>query len=245
MREHCRTQHHYDPEPSPTPSPIGQGKTMELINSSVNSTSLPASSPPVEKFLKMMANSVRFQQTGTRDSTGEDIANSMENALNYLLDNFVIVRKKEFQGISGYFCTECLSFQYRYVMNIWDERTAKDQHKHKSNMQYDANRPAKEMEGRIQANRLLIELTNSLFGGYKKIDVHPCVAPANFQGPVIKYDSLNSYQWAGIAITNNGVARPSNEYINEFITSVEGTYAQFIVASGALKGRYLISVQSN
>jgi len=63
----------------------------------------------------MMANS-RFQQTGIRDNTGEPIANSMgsiENALNYLLDNFLIVRKREFQGISGYFCRKCLSFQYK------------------------------------------------------------------------------------------------------------------------------------
>ncbi|MGA8484202.1 MAG: hypothetical protein WB706_07355 [Nitrososphaeraceae archaeon] len=86
-----------------------------MINSTV--------SAPVEKFLKMMVYSI-FQQTRIRDSTGEPIANSMgsiENALNYLLDNFVIVRKKEFQGISGYFCKKCLSFQYRYIKNIWDE----------------------------------------------------------------------------------------------------------------------------
>ena len=115
--------------------------------------------------------------------------------------------------------------------------TSKDQHEHIPNMPDDANRPAKELEGGIQANSLLIELTNSLFARYKKIDVYRCVASANFQRPVIKYDSLNFYQWAGIAITNNKMARPSNEYINEFITSVEGTYAQIDVASGPLIGK--------
>ena len=116
--------------------------------SSVNSTGLSMASAPVEKFLKMMSNS-RFQQTGIRDSTADPIVNSMgsiENALNYLLDNFVIVRKREFHGISGYFCKNCLSFQYRYVRNIWDEKTAKDEHVHNPNMLYDANRPAKELE---------------------------------------------------------------------------------------------------
>src|SRR6476620_7859364 len=163
MREHCRTQHGYDPEPIPRPLPGRQRKTTDWINSTA--------SAPVEKFLKKMANS-RFQQTGIRDNTGEPIANSMgsiENALNYLLDNFLIVRKREFQGLSGYFCRKCLSFQYRYIKNIWDEKTAKDRHEHVPNMPYDANRPAKELEGRFQANRLLIELTNSLFGSHKKL----------------------------------------------------------------------------
>ena len=35
----------------------------------------------------------------------------------------------------------------------------------------------------------------------------------------------------------------SNEYINEFINDVEGTYAQIDVASGPFVGRYLISIQ--
>jgi len=126
MREHCRTQHNYDPEPIPRPSPIRLRKTTESVNSSVNATGLSTESAPVEKFLKMMAYS-RFQQTRLRDSTGEPFANSVgpiENALNYLLDNFAIVRKKEFHGISGYYCEKCLSFQYRYIKNIEDESTA-------------------------------------------------------------------------------------------------------------------------
>ena len=101
-----------------------------------------------------------FQQTGIRDSTAEPIVNSMgriENALNYLLDNFVIVRKTEFQGISGYFCKNCLSFQYKYVRNIWDEKTAKDEHVHNPNMLYDANSRANELDGRMLANRQLID----------------------------------------------------------------------------------------
>ena len=79
------------------------------------------------------------------------------------------------------------------IRNIWDEKTAKEEHVHNPNMSYDANRPAKEKEGRIQANRLLIELTNSLFGSYKKFDVNRCEPYANFHGPVIKFNSLNPY----------------------------------------------------
>lgn len=244
MREHCRTQHHYDPDPNPSISPIGQRKTMELMDSSGNATTMSKTSAPVEKFLRTMANAARFQQKGTKDDTGEDSLGTIEYSLNYILDNFVIISKKEFRGISGFYCKKCLTFEYRYIRNLGGEKTAKDKHVHSFNLALDGNRDLKETELRIQAENVLIELTNSLFGAYKKIDVQPCVAHANIQGPVLKYDSLESYQWAGIAIMNNGLTKPTNEYINEFIISVEGTYAQIIVATGALKGKYLISIQS-
>lgn len=174
---------------------------------------------------------------------------SIENALNYLLDNFVIIRKTEFHGISGYFCSKCLTFQYRCVRNIcidrniWDEKTAEEEHVHNPNMSYDANRRAKEQEGRILASRLLIELTNSLFGSSKILDVNRCEPYANYHGPVLKFNSLNSYQWAWIAIMSNE-AISSNSFINEFIASVDGTYAQINVESGPLAGLYLVSIHS-
>jgi len=246
MREHCRTQHHYDPDPNPRPSPIRQRKTTGLIDSSVNAKGSTTKSAPVEKFLKMMANSLRFQQTEVWEGKSEEIAKSLgsiESALDCLLDNFVIVRKQDFHGISGYFCNKCLSFQYRYIKNIWVEMTAREQHEHLPNMPNGADRKAKEKERQSQANTLLIELTNSLFGESKKIDVYRCVGPEDFRGPLLKYKSLTSYQWAAIAIRNKAMAF-SNEYINEFITTVEGTYAQIIVETGSLSGTYLISVQS-
>jgi hypothetical protein len=234
MREHCRTQHGYDPEPIPRPPPQGQRKTTDLINSTA--------SAPVEKFLKMMTYT-RFQQTEISDSAGKPVVNSMgslENALNYLLDNFVIVRKKEFQGISGYFCKKCLSFQYRYIKDIWDEKTAKDRHEHIPNIPYDANRLAKELEGRSQANRLLIELTNSLFTSHKKFEHYE--SSANFHGPVIKFDSLSPNDWAWNAIMR-GLAVTDAE-VNEFIINVQGSYAQINVENGHLSGSYMVAVQT-
>ena len=63
MREHCRTQHNFDPVPNPRSSPIRQRKT---IGSSVNSRGQSTESASVQKFLKMMRDSVRFQQTGIK-----------------------------------------------------------------------------------------------------------------------------------------------------------------------------------
>ena len=110
-------------------------------------------------------------------------------------------------------------FQYRCVRNIcidrniWDQKTAEEEHVYNPNMSYDANRRAKEQEGRILASRLLIELTNSLFGSSKILDVNRCEPYANYHGPVLKFNSLNSYQWAWIAIMSNE-AISSNSFIN-------------------------------
>ena len=93
------------------------------------------------------------------------------------------------------------------------------------------------------ANRQLIELTNSLFGSSKILDVNRCDPYAIFHGPVLKFNSLNPYEWAGIAIMSN-VAISNNSFINDFITKVEGTYAQIMVGSGPLIGSYLMSIRS-
>jgi hypothetical protein len=238
MREHCRTQHNYDPDPNPRPSPIRQRKT---IDSSVHSAGLSTESASVEKFMKMMRDSVRFQQTGIQDSMNESIADSMgtiENALSCLVDNFVIVRKQEFHGISGYFCKKCLSFEYKYIRNIWEEMTAKAEHVHVAEM----NRSVNENELRIQANNALDELVNSLFPGDKKFELS---APRTYpiHGPLIKLGSVTMDHWAAKTIQHAGLTLKDSPYIYDFVTKVKGTYAQIIIESGLLEGRFLISVQ--
>lgn len=242
MREHCRTQHDYDPEPIRGKSPGNQYRVKGVIGSPVDATSPEA----VQALFKMIDNSLRFQQIGVVDDTGEQLSNSgsAEDSLNYFLDKFVLLRKKEFQGISGHFCKNCLSFQYRYVKNIWDEKTAKDLHIHTPNMPYDANRAIKEKERLMQANSLLIELTNSLFGAYRYFAVHPCIELTNFHGPVSKFNYLDQYHWAGMALVNKGQI-PSDSVVNNFIINVGGTYAQFVVASGPLVGRYVVFIQAS
>lgn len=59
----------------------------------------------------------------------------------------------------------------------------------------------------------------------------------------LRFNSLNPYHWAGLAILNNGMA-PSNEYIREFISDAEGTYALIDVAIGQFVGSYVISIQT-
>ena len=108
-------------------------------------------------------------------------------------------------------------------------------------MTSDVDKSLKESELRIQANNALIELTNSLFTGHKKFELRESYP--EYQGPVIKFNSLAPGHWAWNAIMNTGVA-VIDSYINDFITNVEGTYAQIIVENGSLSGTYLIAVQT-
>ena len=213
MRDDCKTRHNYDPEPNRRKSAVGQYKNMELAGSPANTKGLSA----VKAFLKMVANSLRFQQTEFVDNEGNDIVDSgsIENSLGYLLDNFVVVRKREFQGISGYFCEKCLSFQYQYVKNIWNEMTVESLHVHLPNLQYDANRPFKETKLRTQANKHLMELTNALLGRFKIFLVQKFADPTNFHGPKIEFEFLHPYEWAGLIITSNGV-NPTDSFNKRF-----------------------------
>jgi hypothetical protein len=239
MREHCRTQHNYDPDPNPGPSPEGQRKAKKLINSSVSAAS-------VEKFLKMMSISMQFQKMGISNK-GEDTPNSLssiEHALDYFLDKFVAVGKKEFNGISGYFCKKCVTFQYRYITNLWQEKTAKDEHLlHTVHISSDVNRSVNQYELQIQAGGALIELTNSLFPGEKIFKL--CAPVPSAKGRVIKLDSLSIDDWAAVAIMKTGLVIEDDSYLNGFLMRAQGTYAQIIVSSGPFKGTYFIAVQKS
>jgi hypothetical protein len=241
MRNHCRTQHSFDPEPAARPPP----ERFEMGKSSVYPVELFTAYGPAKKFLKMMVNVERHQNRAMSVNNTEPVASpsTLQDALARLLDNYIIIRKREFHGITAYFCRKCLTFQYRYVKNIFDEKTAQEEHIHIPDMPYDPNRQAKELEGSILSHRLLMELTNSLFGSSKIVEVTPCIPSANYHGPVIKFNFLNPYDWPGVAIRRNG-AVISDSYLNEFITHVKGTYAQIMVESGPLTGVYLMSVRS-
>jgi hypothetical protein len=111
-------------------------------------------------------------------------------------------------------------------------------------MTSDVDRSVKESELRKQANNILIELTNSLFAGDKKLELCVPRGDANFHAPVIKIESVRADHWAGIAILKNGIVLKDDPYIYDFVKNVQGTYAQIDVANGPFIGTYEIAVQT-
>ena len=64
----------------------------------------------------------------------------------------------------------------------------------------------------------------SFFTGHKKFEL--CESSPEYQGPVLKFDSLAPGNWAWNAIMNTGVV-VSDSYINDFITNVEELMLKF------------------
>ena len=158
MRQHCRTQHNYDPLPRPYPRPTypenrKHGKAQELERGSfINGEIRSNLSVPRERFFKMLEERVRLQAMNRRYHIRQDNLDSMrsmEYAHNYLLDNFVMVSKRDIQGISGCFCEKCLSFEFQYIMHIREDSTPWYKHLYNPHMVNEANnlqnRSAKEV----------------------------------------------------------------------------------------------------
>ena len=81
----------------------------------------------VERFMKMITESLKFRELATRHSTPQlnwDLMNSAESAIDYMLNYYVIVHKRQIAGISGYFCINCLTFQFQYIKDIGFDLTA-------------------------------------------------------------------------------------------------------------------------
>ena len=170
-----------------------------------------------------------------------------EHALNYLLDHFVVVSKKDILGISGYICEECISFQFQYDTDLWHGKTAKDDHRHSPIMLNKVNqlqdREAKANELRIHADRALIALTNSLFTPKIYLYVNPYMKLEdipNFHGPIFKLDSITSEHWAWRVIVDK--VDLSEIEIYNFIKDVGSTYALISNTSGPYSGNYVMLV---
>lgn len=189
--EYSRTQHNFDFDPGPHAIPIrASANTQEFSK---------VTSRQSERLLEIIRNAVK-----TRRRLRDDISpvealysiNSLEYALDYLLDNFVLVNKSDIQGISSYFCDECLSFEIRYIQDTGNQEPAASKHMHirrREGTVYD------EKDGREQAYQGLVSATNSLFSGRKFLLAEPrpnLSTDASFRGPRIEMESITPQHWA-------------------------------------------------
>jgi hypothetical protein len=198
-----------------------------------------------------MEETVRLHAINRRYGIGRhnlDSMRSMEYALNFLLDNFVVINKRDIQGISGFLCERCLSFEFQYIMRIGEDLTPRDKHLHSPQMINEVNilqnRSAKEDELRMQASQSLIKLANSLFTGKISLVVEPVLEAeliANFHGPVIKLDYLTTNHWSWSPIVNK-VVDISGKSMNNFIVDMAGSYVLISVQNGNNSGYHLMYV---
>jgi hypothetical protein len=121
MREHCRTQHSYDPFPTPDKQQVtGFSKGMDAL------------AEACQKVEQTLRNSLRLKELETGSSSDKALQSTVGNsasAINYLLNNFVILEKRKVKGISGHVCEKCLTFHFSYVADLVSDPPISQKHR--------------------------------------------------------------------------------------------------------------------
>lgn len=248
MREHCRSQHDFDP----MPKIAKQNLTTVGQRQSVTGTIATRQSDAVQTFMKSMGEILTIQELGqnqnihppTRDSLG-----SMDNALNYLMDNYVLMRNTEVNGISGHICNNCLSFQYQYIKDIGFDLTAREKHQCLPFMVGEANSLQKKFDKdyiRIQAYDSLAILANSIFMGKQHLVVNSTLTPkyvASLHVPRLKFHSITPTDWAWMPISKKIIALNDIALKSYIALMGECTYALIVIESGVYSGYHLMYVK--
>jgi hypothetical protein len=238
MRDHCRTQHGFDPMPNTFGNYAGIRKDGAY-----------------QRFLELMRNHVALEGLGTRRQIDKDLLNSIgegNNALNYLMDNFVIMEKKEVKGISAYACDKCQLFQYKIIKDMGTELTAEEKHRcvhvdiDKVNQLQ--NKIARLKQIREQALDCLVKLTNWVWNGEKYLigdsnleTEYPVKFLQQFHAPRLNFRSITPNHWAWKTISEKKV-KLSEIGLKDFIERTGGTYAIIFIQSGTYSGDHLIYV---
>jgi hypothetical protein len=272
MREHCRTQHKYDPSPnvgkqkSPFYSSSKNNETRSRIEETSSSErNRERLSIAVERFMNMITESLKFRELATGHTTPHlkwDLMNSAESAIDYMLDNYVILHKRQIAGVSGYICNNCLTFQFQYIKDIGFDLTAAERHLciesrvAQANGLQDQDRRSRQNQLYLESIRCLVSLTNSIFTGKKCVIVDSSFRPeysetnisrtysskvGSFHAPVIRMDFITPSHWAWSPI-KSGTVGLTNTGLEEIIRNVGGTFAIILIQKGDLSGCHLLYI---
>lgn len=190
-----------------------------------------------------MQKCLTFQELGIRNSANQLILGSIENALEYLNDNFVIGSKLNIRGIAARLCYRCGSINFRYVEDIESDNVSDPNHICVP-LFYETNVEGKELLER--AGQLLVMAVNSVFSGDKYLEAksHPDFLPfRDHKGPRIILDWLIPESWAWLVITGKGKIELINEKeANDMVKPVLSTFVLVSVLNGDYSGHHLVYI---
>jgi hypothetical protein len=241
MREHCKTQHKYDPDPTVESKSIGSPqKTGELSETSR------------ARFKSMMTESLLLRELAYGSAINESIwdrIKTADSAVNYMLNNYVIVQKRQIQGISGYTCNNCLTFHFRYIKDIGYDLTAGERHRCLVNRVTEAeslqDRGARQRQLHKESVRWLVKLSKSVFGLRKAVVVRSTspetFESTDFHAPLIELDFTDSSHWTWRPIHEHRLILNEKE-VEEIMSHVGGTFAVISIKTGEFKGHHLLKI---
>ena len=239
MRAHCKGQHDYDPIPSKNPKKYGFSNDSEVDSNYYEAENA------IGRVVTMMEDLLKIQQLGRANSiTGR--VRSDESYLNNLVDDYIIISKRDISGVSGYLCNRCLSFQFRYVMDIGRNLTAREKHRCDpeevkiSNTLGNTKQPCGDLVAK--ATDCLVTLTNSLFHGRVDVKLISNLSGfVNYNAPLIKLDNMDFESWLPKLIQKSKI-RLTDSGLRKYITRMKltGTYVKFLVNDVPYSGKYLM-----
>jgi hypothetical protein len=241
MRHHCLTQHGYDPNPevrnNPKSPALQKGHDISLgVRRKLQGK--------ISESLKLQELAIgRSVKPGTKRKI-----NSVDSAIDYLLDNYVLVRKRRIQGISGHVCKHCLTFHFKYISDIGDpmagERHVCSPHllKKAKSLQ---NGYSVEAQLRADSVYWLVQLSKSLFGSNLEAVVQS-ISPKTFDliryhFPLIECYFLSESDWSWPFFTKGRLVL-DEKGLETIIENVGGTFAVFSIDAGKFRGYHLLKI---
>jgi hypothetical protein len=213
--------------------------------------------------MKMITELLKFRELATGHTTPQltwELMSSGESAINYMLDNYVIVHKSQIAGISGYICNNCLTFQFQYIKDVAFDLTAGERHRCTDGAIAQANRHqdrrSRQDQLYLESFLWLVNLTNSIFTGKKCVIVQSSFMPeysesnssrnqsfkvGSFHAPLIRMDNITPSHWAWSPI-KSGTLGLTDIGLEEIIRNVGGTYAIILIQKGDLSGCHLLYI---
>ncbi len=261
MRGHCRSQHNYEPMPFDHTKPPSSVGVKTGFSTPEKDTGLTIA---IGKLQKIMRDVIIFEQlaSGQTATPGSIIPMlSPESAINHMLDNYLIVRKKEIEGISGYVCKDCLTFQFCYIKDIGSDLTAKERHRcrpaavsHANGLK---NRVFEQNSLQLESVGYLAMLTDLVFGDQKYVTVSDSEIKlfetnissiqefkiGGFHAPVFRLDTITPEHWAWAAIHHRTLPL-KDDGLRTILSNVRGTYAVISIQKGTYAGPHLLSISN-
>jgi len=240
MRQHCKTQHKYDPSPK---APANQHSPNLKEAVSISKAIANSLQGKVRKTL-------RSQELSLGRPLGKEtwnIVQSTDSTLAFIINNCVLVRKRTIQGISGHFCDNCLTFRFKYIMDIGHDLTPIEKHscaadatRYGENIQ---NKDSERRRLRDKSFRLLVWLTGSVFGARMKV-VSRSINPESpeFQfSPRLQLHILDSDHWIS-SVIRKGRLTVEQIGLPRILHSLTGTFAVISVETGQYQGYYFVKI---
>lgn len=244
---HCRNQHDFDPMSNQAHKKYAFSKfTDSESKNRLNSGSF-ASQKAVKRIINLMNDLSRFRalrRGPVSDRVSEDRRRPDYAILNRLVNNYIIVPKRDISGISGHLCRRCCTFEFRYIKDIGSDLTASETHICDDTIQEKSNLYREQIRPQLikQKSECLLNLANLLFRENKFLVVEPTpVHEETYHAHSIRLAQIGPEHWALKPLIEEKMWLSQYD-LSMFLDRMNGSYARLIVESGEYSGEYLMHV---